>query len=324
MSVDFGALVISLDFEIHWGGPHLWPLNGSYRGNLLGVRRAVPRILDLFEEYDIAATWATVGFLFAATRRELEGFSPYQVSLGNGEEDDPFHYAPSLIDAISKRARQEIGTHTFSHYYCLERGQDRAAFKADLRSAVAIARKHGFQLRSIVFPRNQFNPDYADLLLEAGIICYRGNARNWMYKASEMHAQKLYMRCARLLDHYLDLSGSNLSGWDDLLERNGLTNVASSRFLRHYTPCLRHFDSLRLGRIVNGIQKAAVSGSIYHLAWHPHNFGSYTDENIAFLRKILEAFSRSRERYRMRSLNMREVAEIANSRAQMQAVQERR
>ncbi len=136
-------------------------------------------MLDLFEEFGIAATWATVGFLFAASCQELESFypavrpeyenpvlSPYQEPLGDGEEDDPFHFAPSLIEVICKRPRQEIGTHTFSHYYCLERGQTRAAFRADLKSAVAVARKYGFLLRSIVFPRNQSNPDYAALLVE--------------------------------------------------------------------------------------------------------------------------------------------------------------
>src|SRR5262245_13071649 len=59
----FGALVISLDFELHWGVRDKRPVDGSYRENLLGAREAIPRMLDLFEEFGIAATWATVGFL---------------------------------------------------------------------------------------------------------------------------------------------------------------------------------------------------------------------------------------------------------------------
>lgn len=325
---DFGALIISLDFEIHWGVRGKRPADESYRQNLLGVRRAIPQMLDLFEEFGIVATWATVGFLFAASRQELESFypsvrpeydnpilSPYQEPVGEGEEDDPLHFAPSLIEAISKRPHQEIGTHTFSHYYCLERGQTRSAFRADLQSAVAIARKYGFQLRSIVFPRNQFNPDYAGLLVEAGIVCYRDNEKGWMHRASVTLEQKPYVRGARLLDHYLSLTGLNLICWDDILEENGLCNVASSRFLRPYSPRLRHLDALRLGRIAKGIQAAAISKQLFHLRWHPHNFGSYVDENIAFLRKILKTFARFRESHGMRSLTMADVAEIVKGRA---------
>ena len=72
----FGALVISLDFELHWGVRDKRPADGPYRENLLGAREAIPRMLDLFEEFGVAATWATVGFLFAKNRREREEFSP--------------------------------------------------------------------------------------------------------------------------------------------------------------------------------------------------------------------------------------------------------
>ena len=64
----FGALVISLDFELHWGVRDKRPVDGPYRENLLGAREAIPRMLDLFEEFGVAATWATVGFLFAKNR----------------------------------------------------------------------------------------------------------------------------------------------------------------------------------------------------------------------------------------------------------------
>src|SRR5437762_12519929 len=145
---DFGALVISLDFELHWGVRDKCAVDGAYRGNLLGARKAIPRMLDLFEEFDVAATWAAVGFLFAESRREREEFSPrirpnyedsrlnaYAEMTGENEHSDPLHYAGSLIRQIRSRAKQEIASHTFSHYYCLEPGEMREAFAADLRSA---------------------------------------------------------------------------------------------------------------------------------------------------------------------------------------------
>jgi hypothetical protein len=95
----FGALVISLDFELHWGVRDIYPAGGSYDRNLYGGRDAIPRILDLFEEFEIAATWATVGFLFASSREQLCRFAPstrpryenpllfpYDEPIGSGEE----------------------------------------------------------------------------------------------------------------------------------------------------------------------------------------------------------------------------------------------
>ena len=123
------------------------------------------------------------------------------------------------------------------------------------------------------------------------------------------------MRGARFLDHYLNLSRCHSGCWGDVLEESDLCNIAPSRFLRPYTPRWRHMDSLRLGRIVKDIEAAAISKQIFHLWWHPHNFGSNTDENIAFLTKIVEAFARFRETYGMRSLTMREVAAIVKGKA---------
>jgi peptidoglycan/xylan/chitin deacetylase (PgdA/CDA1 family) len=325
-SPDFGAFVVSLDFELLWGVRDGYPSDGgAYRANLLGGRAAIPRMLDLFEEFGVAATWTTVGFLFARSRQELLCFRPttlpayadsrlcpYREPVGLGEDDDPLHFAPSLIESIRACPSQEIGTHTFSHFYCLEPGSTRAAFKADLDSAIAIAAEHGLQLRSIVFPRNQFNPDYADLLVEAGVTCYRGTERHSIYQAASVaHANRAHRRGARLLDAYLGFSGPNVQTWQDVPQASGLSDVSASCFLRPYSPRLRHLDSLRLHRIARGIQRAASTPGIFHLWWHPHNMGLHVDDNFRFLRNVLEVFAWCRERHGMRSLTMAEVADTA-------------
>ena len=319
----FGALVISLDFEIHWGVRYRYSATGPYRENLLGVRRAVPEILRQFEEFDVAATWATVGFLFARSRDELRKFSPavrpayrdptlspYEEQVGDGEEDDPFHYAPSLIKAIADTRGQEIATHTFSHYFCLEPGQTRDAFRADLASAMAIADQYGIPLRSIVFPRNQHNADYDDVLRSAGIRCIRGNTLGWMNRATRVEDTTLLMRVGRVLSAYVPVSGLYTVPWHGLVQSNGLCNVPASFFLRPYSPRLRHLDSLRLRRIAQRIHRAAVAREIVHLYWHPHNFGVYLKENISILRAILETFARYRDSHGLRSLSMGDVADV--------------
>jgi peptidoglycan/xylan/chitin deacetylase (PgdA/CDA1 family) len=323
---EFGALVISLDFELHWGVRDKCATDGPYRENLLGARKAIPQILDLFEEFEIAATWATVGFLFATSRREREEFSPslcpkyvderlnaYAEPIGENEADDPLHFAPSLIREISQRAKQEIATHTFSHYYCQEPGETQEAFAADLSSAVAIARHHGIDIRSIVFPRNQFRPGYEGLLSQAGIICYRGNEPNWMYRPRPRNQETLAVRAPRLLDGYISLSGPKFERWDEVLRPNGLCDVRSSMFLRPYSIERKSLETIRLRRIAGGIRAAAEQRGIFHLWWHPHNFGANTTENLDFLRSVLEVFSSCRQTHGMRSLNMADVASLVSN-----------
>jgi hypothetical protein len=325
----FGALVISLDFELVWGVRDCYPPGGgAYRENLLGVRQAVPRLLSLFQEFEIAATWATVGALFARSREELRRFAPAELPpyenallrvesepIGDDEASDPLHFAPTLLRQIRAVPHQEIGTHTFYHAYALEKGQTRAAFAADLASAVSIAERDGIWLRSIVFPRNQVNPEYFDLLGEAGLTAFRGNPRRWMYSGEPGGPPiTLARRAGRLADTYTG-PAPQVASWRRVPQRGGLCDVPASRFLRPYTPRLRRLDPLRRRRIRHELQAAAVGRGIYHLWWHPHNFGAHLEENVAFLRGVLEDFARCRQRHGMRSLSMGEVAEAARATA---------
>jgi peptidoglycan/xylan/chitin deacetylase (PgdA/CDA1 family) len=324
----FGALVISLDFELHWGVRDVHTTRSPYTRNLYGARNAIPRILDLFGEFDIAATWATVGFLFASSRQQLDEFAPaakpaydnrvffpYDESIGTDEQHDPLHFAPSLIKEIRRRPRQEVGSHTFSHYYCREPGQTRETFEADLRSAVAIAAASGMELRSLVLPRNQINREYADVLRDLGIWSYRGTqpGSGALSGFAWDFPDRRWRRAIRLVDAYVNVVGNEVLMWEEVEEEGGLCNVAATIFLRPYDPRLRALEPLRLRRIVSALTAASRSRAIAHIWWHPHNFGAYTDENLAFLRQILEAASRLRASDGLRSLTMLDVARIVRN-----------
>lgn len=319
-----GALVVSLDFELLWGVRDHVAVTDAYVENILGVRAALPRMLDVFAEFGIAATWATVGFLFARDRDELEllcpavrpayddeRLDPYSEPVGSGEADDPLHYGRSLIERIAATPRQEIASHTFSHYYCLEPGQDRAAFEADVRSAVAAARQADLALRSMVFPRNQHNPAYDQVLVDNGFRAYRGNPRSWMYEPSHGNSYNTPLkRIARAADSYMPFPWYHTSKWGEV--RSGrLANVQASFFLRPFSARTRCIEWLRLQRLTRALHHAATKKEIVHLWWHPHNFGRHLDDNISFLRKLLETFAQLRESHGMRSLNMSDVATLA-------------
>ena len=317
--VEGGVFVISLDFELLWGVRDKRTI-ADYGANILGVRRAIPVILDLFEQRRTACTWATVGFLFCADKDELiasfptlqpnyrdRRLSPYNdlADLGSDETHDPYHYGLSLLQQIQTRPRQEIGTHTFSHFYCLEEGGNVDAFRADLTAAQGVAARRGIQLKSIVFPRNQVSAAHLAVCRQMGLTAFRGNEAIWFHAARRDSGQSLPMRALRLADNYFPLAGAQVQR-PQLCK--GLVNVASSRFLR---PAVgpQVLERLRLHRITSAMETAARRGAVFHLWWHPHNFGLNTEANIAFLRAVLDRFDRLQQRYGMRSMTMAEVAD---------------
>jgi len=317
-----GQLVVSLDFELFWGVRDKRTL-ADYRENLLGVRQAVPALLRLFEKFSIHATWATVGLLFCEGREDAlrsspvrkphyaePRYSPYQdpESWGNDEREDPFRFAPSLIDSIAQSPNQEIATHTFSHYYCLEAGQGPEMFEADLAAAVAVAARRSITLRSIVFPRNQVNLDYLPICARAGLRSYRGTPRRGLYAPRNEDAQSPFIRGQRLVDTYLPLTGDRSIGMGEL-GRAAPYNIAASSFLRPHAKRLAILEGRRLRRIAAELTHAAASGRVYHLWWHPHNFGRNLEENLRFLTELFTHFAELRARYGMQSSTMDELAE---------------
>ena len=318
------ALIISLDFELHWGvSERVDGVSHPYTPRLHGAREVVPRLLELFERREIHATWATVGKLFANGAKDLDAFKPlvrpqyerqsvdtYRIPLGSSEASDPLHYAPSLIRKIRETKGQELACHTFCHYFCDEPGQSAQEFEADLKAAQSIASRDGVKLRSLVFPRNQVIPDYLAALPAAGLDTYRGNPPGAMYHLPEPGIQRQAIRAVRLLDSFIAVTGHHTIPWSRIAAERPF-NVCASHFIRPYSQKLRFLESLRRRRVINGLKAAARRGEVFHIWWHPHNFGANLEENLQALEAILDVFDNLRERHGMQSLTMAEAADVA-------------
>ncbi len=320
--MEHGTMVISLDFELYWGVRDQLGLD-EYKENLLGARRVIPRMLELFDRYHVHATWATVGFLFYGNKHDLMhdlplekpnyldgGLSPYPhfFAVGKDEAEDPFHFASSLIDQIKAVPFQEIGSHTFSHYYCLEEGQSAEEFDADLQAAVQASLKKGITSKSIVFPRNQVNADYLDVCEKHGFTSYRGTEQSAVYHAGPLtEKQQAWKRGIRLMDAYMNITGHHIHS----IKESALVNVPSSRYLRPYKERSKWAEPLKLRRIKKSMTKAAKEKKVFHLWWHPHDFGRHIEENCRFLTEILNHYRELESAYGMKSLNMGEVGDLA-------------
>jgi len=319
-----GIFIISLDFELNWGVHDVFSLE-MYKENILGVREAIPRMLGVFNKFDIHATWATVGMLCFENKKELLSklptlqpsyknatFSPYRKlgSIGENEAEDPIHFGSSLVKEIVEYPNQELATHTFSHYYCLEKGQSIDEFEADLKASLKVANAIGHPAKSLVFPRNQINLEYLQVCKEYGVQSFRGNEKSWVYKESPFNNEGVLKRMLRLLDCYLNIFGHHTYLIREV-DTEPIVNLPSSRFLRPYNTSLKVFEPLRLKRIKKSITNAAKNGEVFHLWWHPHNFGKDLDMNIKFLTEILTHVSNMRDEYDFKSLNMGEASTLA-------------
>ncbi|MCL6508055.1 MAG: Smr/MutS family protein, partial [Bryobacteraceae bacterium] len=120
-------------------------------------------------------------------------------------------------------------------------------------------------------------------------------------------------RAVRLLDAYINLTGHHGHRLERMRPRGGLpANIAASQFLRPWSRSWRWLEPLKERRIRQSLTWCAKRKLVYHLWWHPHNFGADIDENVGQLRRILEHFARLRDRYGMRSLTMAETADYAD------------
>ena len=321
-----GSFVISLDFELMWGVRDV-ATKASYGRNILGVHQVIPRLLDCFTKYQIHATFATVGFLFFETKEEMlqhlpsrkpqyknAVLTPYgdylNHEVGENYKDDLYHFAPQLIELIKNTPHQEISTHTFSHYYCLEEGQTIKDFEQDLKQAIAAARLRGCEIKSIIFPRNQFNPEYLKVCNQYGVHIYRNNERSWIYESRNREEESKLRRAIRLINAYINLSGHHCYSDEEMYQGGELVDIPSSRFLRPFSKKLAFLDGLRLRRIKRAMTYAAKNNKMFHLWWHPHNFGINLDENFSFLTKILEHYKELNHKYQFQSLNMLELSAL--------------
>jgi peptidoglycan/xylan/chitin deacetylase (PgdA/CDA1 family) len=320
-----GIFTISLDFELHWGvfdKRDRQAREACYRNTL----RIIPQMLELFAQYDVHVTWATVGSLFAANQQEWEALSPaiepdYEVErysaykwvrqYGMPSEYQWAHFAPEEVAMILKYPGQELATHTFSHYYCLEQQKEHRAFDADLKAANKAARKFNATMRSLVFPRNQFNPDYLKICYNNGIQTVRSNPASWYWTPVANGATSFFRKLFRTADAYIQVGSERTSYALDTIKVTAgePLQLPASRFMRPWRAKYKFANKLRLRRLCQELRSAAIHNEVYHLWWHPENFGDYPEQNLKSLKVLLQQYKKCKEKYGMTSWNMGEYVD---------------
>lgn len=313
------ALVISLDFEMFWGVTDSKTIE-NYGKNIEGEWEAVPAMLALFKQYEVHVTWATVGMLMCKDYKQWCDLRPSHVATYERDSLSTYSFAAlardfprlffarPLVEQILEVSGQELGSHTYSHFYVGESGATIESFVADMECNRTIFNEYGVKSTSFVFPRNQVGEDYLSVLSTAGFTAYRGNQEHWLYRSGSSGPRSRWGRLARFADDYIPLTGSHVTQLPSNKNNGAIVNIPASRFLRP-SKGSAVLDQLHLARVKRSMLEAAQTGGVFHLWWHPHNFGLRTASNLKNLGCILSYYRLLNQKYGMRSLTMRELSE---------------
>lgn len=297
------AFVVSIDTEMSWGLVHRPDVDYRYDRERDDLRR----LLGLFDQYRVPATWAIVGHLMLDSCRPVDGVKhpeivrpDYDWFEGDWFDGDPCSdhgaaptwYAPDLVAEIQAAdTRHEIGSHGFSHLIVGDPGCSRDTFSSELRAAVAAAEAKGITLRSLIYPRNQLG--HQEVLDEHGIIAYRGRRPSREAGNPWQRLVDLAFGSERTTVHPIQ-EGSR---WN--LPATIMFDVASRpRTWR-----------LWIRQVERRLDQAVANRSLFHLWFHPDNLRDQTEAAFEALEHLCRAAAARRDRGDLDLVTMSALAE---------------
>lgn len=319
-----GKFIISIDFEMMWGLFDYDNIDNNIN-KIKNIHDVIKELCVIFNNYNIHATWAIVGFIFLENYSKLiklvdhndikyknNKYNVYNYIKNNKSlisNYQSLHFAPELIDLINRTKYQEIASHTLSHYYAIEDGQGRNDFFRDLDIYNKLLDRRKLKVKSIVFPKNQINKKYYNLLNKYGIDIVRTNPSSYFYSAVKTERELLFRRGVRLIDSYFNLTGHYIYNYNqiDYYSNYGIIELPCSRYLRPVSKYFKYFENFKIDRIKRGMRKSAQENKIFHIWWHPHDFCKNTYYNFVNLKKIFNYFLELKEIYSYESANMTEI-----------------
>jgi peptidoglycan/xylan/chitin deacetylase (PgdA/CDA1 family) len=313
-----GIFIVSLDFELYWGIFDKAILENKFT-YFQNTRAIIPEVLKIFNRYQIRASWAAIGMLMAKNWDDWEQLNPqvkpqyenihldsYRLSYLYRNRTDllSYFFAPNLLRLINQQEGQEIATHTYSHYYCHEKGQTEDTFSADLGAVMNASQKLGLPAPvSLVFPRNQFKENYLKICKMHGISIVRSNPNDWFWQ--DTGQETLLKKVFRTGDAFMQIGHRKSFSKEGLDFSESILQIPASRFFRPVSK-KKILNTFRLQRILNEMEYAAKNKLCYHLWWHPHNFGNYPQESISDLIVVMEKYKELHNKYGMLSFAMKD------------------
>jgi hypothetical protein len=157
-----GTVVFSLDFELGWGHADVRPEYVDLLRTKSNPRfDRIRSLIDLFDKYEIPATWAVVGKLIESG-------------------DDSLFHNPRLFEyLLDAQVDHDIGLHSYRHLNFSNISKNEA--ENDLRSGVDSLSNWDINPKSFIYPRGYIN--HTELLPEYGFECYRTKSSNSKFQS---------------------------------------------------------------------------------------------------------------------------------------------
>ncbi len=265
--MESGALTISIDLELAWG---VWDNVTPDRLRMVesAERPICEALIELFDRYQVRATWAVVAALLD------------EKSSNSRPGSRSCWYAPDIIERlVSAKTAHEIGSHGGRHIYF--DGISAADARDDLSFARDVHRTQALQFDSFVFPRNAVG--HLAVLANAGLRTFRGPDVGWARAVPDFG--KTLGRVANLVDKILPIRPRTVTA----AKHEGLADIPGSMLLMGRNG-LRRFVLPQVTRVklAAGLERARRTGEVFHLWFHPSNFYYRRDEQFATLAWFLD------------------------------------
>ena len=300
--------IMSLDTELIWGIIHTDTDASLLINDKKYCRGAIDFLLNIFEKYNIPATWAVVGHLFL-DHCEKEGGIPhkdmprfkkdwYLCDPCTGIQRDPLYYGKDIIEKIlSNPVEHEIGYHSFSHVLFSECSREVA--EAEIKEGVKFAKEFGITLKSFVFPQDKIG--HLDVLKENGFRIYRGR----IFKRGNMNQKVPIRKINGAIDKIIVKPVE-----PRMVE--GIWEIPSSMVFLDRFP----FTITFLPRAKIGIYRAMSANKIFHVWLHPQNL-LYQPLLAKYLDNLLAFVSKKRDEGKIKVMTMGELADVLDNRVKL-------
>ena len=309
-----GTFVISLDTEFSWGmfdNKNIEFIYNDEFGNK--IRLIIDELLEIFNKYNISATWAIVGHLFLSKCKKIDGIKHPEIKHPNHKwfhdwykkdpctniKEDPSWYGKDVLIKIKNtEPKQDIGSHSFSHCIFSDSGCDKEVAKSELKKCIKLAKEYNINLKSFVFPRNEI--DHLNILKKNDFIVFRGKTLNKNIFLSN-YLQKFW-RVIEDIFALTPLTGTLQKTHEGLYKTPSSLMWRSRRSWRRVIPI-----KSRVNRSIKGIDRAIENQEIFHLWSHPLNFYFDTEKMLNGFEKVIRYAYKKREEQKLNIENMHSV-----------------
>lgn len=304
-----GAFVVSLDTELGWGQFDTTDIEAK-RATFEETPAVVDDLLALFDRHEIPVTWALVAHLLTECGGVHDEPAPdfewvdwmTELPCRAGVDSDLW-YAPEILDAIqAATVDHDIGLHGYTHMILGADGCSKPAAEAEIERALDILQTAGVDPDSFVYPRNEIG--HRDVLAARGIDTVRGVNDRWFERNA---VPRLAKPGFRHLDEAARITPPTVTP----SRRQGLVEIPGSQVFRpyhggwQYTP--RHSQR---DRAKKGLQRAAETGEIFHLWFHPSNLA---DDPVALLSELDAVLATAATLRDAGELNVMSMADVATA-----------